>query len=232
MVNPLSAMASGLDKNQTNFFVERHKLDTAPPQFAEICTALYERELLALATAPDDIARLRQKLKGLSHHVKRAAHFMSGPYTPLAIDSHNASWTASQPIQNPARKITAVDNQQWFSRYATHGLVVCVVVTELESSHIELDSVDRVVDTTATLHTNKHGWFGFDGQPETALQSQYASRRVCKPTKALVTAACCGHQWNHKGRVPPRPLSLREILLASNLDWRQFRYPHKTDLSS
>lgn len=92
-------MASDSDSNQTNFFIERHKLDTAPPQFAEISTALYERELAVIASGSlQDANRLKQKLRGLPHHVKRAAHYMSGKYSPLTVDSHNASWLDKQPV--------------------------------------------------------------------------------------------------------------------------------------
>ncbi len=228
MVNPLQAMASGLDTNQTNFFVAQHQLDTAPLHYTEICTALYERELFTLATtAYPDTARLQQRLKGLSYHIRRAAYFMAASATPLTLDSHNASWTAKQRTQNPATKITAETNQHWFERYATHGLVVCIMVQEVAGMHLELDSIDRVMPEKTRLHTNKYGWFSFAGQPEEATVDAYSKRRLCRPDKTLITAACCGHQWSHKGRVAPRPLSLREILLASTLNWKHFRTPHR-----
>lgn len=221
-------MASDSDSNQTNFFIERHKLDTAPPQFAEISTALYERELAVIASGSlQDANRLKQKLRGLPHHVKRAAHYMSGKYSPLTVDSHNASWLDKQPGKCPADKTRPQDNQKWFAQYATYGLVVCVAVSELNQQTIELDSVDRIDADSGRLHVNKFGWFDYDGTSHNSMSSPYSVRRLCRPNKALVTAACCGHQWNHKGKIPPRPLTLREILLATALDWHYFRYPIK-----
>ena len=147
--------------------------------------------------------------------------------TYSSLDSHNASWTAKQRTQNPATKITAETNQHWFERYATHGLVVCIMVQEVSGIHLELDSIDRVMPEKARLHTNKYGWFSFAGQLEETTVDAYTQRRLCRPDKTLITAACCGHQWSHKGRVAPRPLSLREILLASTLNWKHFRTPHR-----
>lgn len=113
------------------------------------------------------------------------------------------------------------------AQYATYGLVVCVAVSELNQQTIELDSVDRIDADNGRLHVNKFGWFDYDGTSHNSISSPYSVRRLCRPNKALVTAACCGHQWNHKGKIPPRPLTLREILLATALDWHYFRYPIK-----
>lgn len=228
MVNPLQAMASGLDSNQTNFFVAQHQLDTAPAYYTELCTALYERELFSLAnTQQSNIARLQQRLKGLSYHIRRAAYFMASNITPLALDTHNATWTANQRKKNPALNVNLAANQQWLSRYSAHGLVVCVWVQELSQGHIELDSIDRVLPEKSLLHTNKHGWFTLEGKAAESESDTYSQRQLCRPNKTFVTAACCGHQWNHKGPVPPRPLTLREILLASTINWTHFRTPYK-----
>jgi len=223
-------MASGLDSNQTNFFVQRNELDTTPAHFAEICTALYERELLNLAMSlPDEKSLAQQKIRGLSHHIRRTAHFMARQTPPLTLDSHNAAWLAKQPGKCPAGKVSAADTKKWLMQYATPGLVTCVVVAHYDAMHIELDSIDRVLTTEQTIHINKYRWFTFEGNTQTT-SSEYSSLRLIKPTRALVTAACCGHRWNHRGKMSPRTLSLRELLLASTLDWKHFRRPIKVEL--
>lgn len=223
-------MASGLDSNQTNFFVQRNELDTTPAHFAEICTALYERELLNLALSlPDDKRLTQQKIRGLSHHIRRAAHFMARQKPPLTLDSHNAAWLAKQHGKCPASKVTEQDTQTWLKQYATPGLVTCVLVANYDAVHIELDSIDRVLMNEGLVHVNKYRWFTFQGDAKDG-STEYSSLRVIKPTKALVTAACCGHRWNHRGKMSPRTLTLRELLLATTLDWKYFRRPVNAEL--
>lgn len=223
-------MASGLDPNQTNFFVQRNELDTTPAHFAELCTALYERELMTLATSlPDDKSLIQQRIRGLPHHIRHAAHFMARQISPLKLDSHNAAWLAKQSGKCPADKITGDATHQWLERYAAPGLVACVLVEHYDASHIELDSIDRIDSEKEQVHVNKYRWFSFDGEAQ-ASRSQYARLTLLKPTKATVSAACCGHRWNLRGKVSPRTLSLRELLLASSLDWKHFRYPVKFQL--
>ena len=81
--------------------------------YAELCNALYERELASLSQQKiSNISLLQRKIAGLRHHVKRAAYSLLQHQTPLDVDVHNASWQAKQaakcmannyiPEKNPA----------------------------------------------------------------------------------------------------------------------------------
>ena len=85
-------------------------------------------------------------------------------------------------------------------------------------SRVAIDSIDQVSDNK--LHCNEHGWFDYQGKP---LDGQVGL--LLKPSKATMTAACCGHQWRFSKRSTPRILSLREMLLASNINWRNLKRP-------
>ena len=51
--------------------------DAHQRQYAELCNALYERELMSLAQgASANASLLKRRLSGLSHHIKRAAEFL------------------------------------------------------------------------------------------------------------------------------------------------------------
>ncbi|GGF74687.1 hypothetical protein GCM10011338_28430 [Alteromonas lipolytica] len=194
---------------------------------------MYERELLTLAQqGPNQLNLLRRKIAGLSHHVNRTARFLATGSVPLELDEHNASWQARQAAKSPARTGDEEKNLSWFSEHAKVGLVVPVRVQEFDNEHIELDSIDRVQHENQTLHVNKFGWFDFAGIPveSPARFSTNANIKLTlvKPSKAIMTAACCGHSWNHKGRISPRTLTLREIMLASTLNWRTFSETQKS----
>ena len=115
--------------------------------------------------------------------------------------------------------------------------------------HIELDSIDSVNHATNTLHTNKHGWFSFDGEMahREAETSQHKAgfgttglgttglgtssftdanavlkRQLLKPTTAIMASACSGHMWRHKSKGAPRALSLREMRLSTHINWKNF----------
>jgi hypothetical protein len=105
------------------------------------------------------------------------------------------------------------------------GLCLPVHVSALGVEHIELDSLDRIEAEDKRMHLNKHGWFDFNGNHVGAKSDKVhgVQKRLLKPSKTLLTAACCGHTWDHKGRSPPRPLSLRELLLSSSINWQNFR---------
>lgn len=207
---------------QTDFF-QAVESDTSQRELAELCNALYERELQFLsAHGPKQINLLRRRLAGLSHHVNRTARFLVSRTTPLALDEHNASWQAKQPAKSPARNADSDVCAQWLEKHAKVGLVIPVRVQEFDNEHIELDSIDKVQLENQTLHINKFGWFDFNGN--SLEEARFAPRLInlVKPTKTIVTSACCGHSWNHKGKTLPRRLSIREMLLVSTLDWRHF----------
>lgn len=202
------------------------------PLFADVCNALYERELMTLAAqGPGQVSLMRRRLGGLSHHVKRAAEYLVANPTPLDVDTHNGSWQSRQGPKCPANAVDGEQNQTWFTSKATIGLPVCVSVTNYDHQHLELDCVDRIQTENQTLHLNRFGWFKFDGSyvDDSAHQQLFDATelRLVLPNKKTMTAACSGHCWNHKGKLAPRTLTLRELLLSTLIDWKSFTYSGK-----
>jgi hypothetical protein len=194
--------------------------------YAELCNALYERELASLSQQKlNDIDLLQRKIAGLRHHIKRAAYSLLQHQSPLQVDVHNASWQAKQAAKCMANNFVAQKTQQWFSNNIQIGCSIAVHVEQLGSEHIELDSIDRIDLSSHRLHTNKFGWFNIDGEFSEDLYTKIGvlSLRLLKPSKAILTAACCGHKWDHKGKGQQRALSLRELLLSLSINWKTFR---------
>ncbi|MFT4940480.1 MAG: hypothetical protein ACI88A_003535 [Paraglaciecola sp.] len=211
-----------LSSQQTNIFSDdQHQL-----YFAELCNALYERELHTLSEQKiNNVSLLQRKIGGLKHHVKRAAEQLLSNNGPLQIDVHNGSWQSKQAVNCMATKFDSAKTLPWYQQYARMGLCVPVHVNELAAEHLELDSIDRIDLQNERLHLNKFGWFRLDGEfsESQTTDIQQAQKRLLKPTKANMSAACCGHTWNYKGRTQPRTLSLRELLLSNTINWLTFR---------
>jgi len=194
--------------------------------YAELCNALYERELASLSQQKiSNISLLQRKIAGLRHHVKRAAYSLLQHQSPLQVDIHNASWQAKQAAKCMANNYDAQKTQQWFSSNIQIGCSVAVHVKQLGCDHIELDSIDKIEISSHRVHTNKFGWFKIDGEfaEDKPRKSDVHSLRLLKPTKAIFTAACCGHKWDHKGKGQQRALSLRELLLSLSINWKTFK---------
>lgn len=210
-----------LDSRQVNIFSD----DLRQLHFAELCNALYERELARISQEKlSDISLLQRQLGGLKHHIKRAAYNLLQHQAPLEVDIHNASWQAKQAAKCPAKLQDLDKTLSWYKRPFELGVCAPVYVNVMGIEHIELDSIDRIDVEEARLHLNKFGWFSFDGQA-LAVQNdaKTAKTQLLKPSKSLLTAACCGHTWNHKGRSQPRLLTLRELMLSFSLNWQTFR---------
>ncbi|MGO2562319.1 MAG: hypothetical protein ACTH7I_00535, partial [Pseudoalteromonas nigrifaciens] len=79
-----------------------------------------------------------------------------------------------------------------------------------------IDSLDQVSDNK--VHCNELGWFAFSGQG-----LELPNAQLLTPSKVSLTAACCGHQWQFSKRCLPRVLSLREMLLAGSINWRNVK---------
>lgn len=208
-------------------------------QFAELCAALYERELHDLSwNGPDNAVFLKRRLASLPFYVRRAAHALlsmqrdaSPGSNPLQLDIRNASWHARQARKPPAGIHMAAQSGQpgadsklatWLRRHARLGLVMPLQVEQDQLYGVYLDSIDRIelerqAMAQPAVHLNRHGWFSLDGQP---LEQQHA--HLLKPSRGVMSAACCGHQWSAAGRKAPRTLSLREVLLATTLQWPGF----------
>jgi hypothetical protein len=127
-----------------------------------------------------------------------------------------------------ANSYIAQKTQQWFSSDIQIGCSIAIHIKQLGCEHIELDSIDRISKTelgSDRVHTNKFGWFTIDGEfaEDSYKQSDILSLRLLKPTKAILTAACCGHVWDHKGKGQQHALSLRELLLSLSINWKTFR---------
>jgi len=191
--------------------------------YTELCNALYERELLRLSQlSTEQLLRLPNRLASLPFYIRRAASNILQQNTTLQLDSQNASWYHKQAANCPARKQQADPIDAFYNKYAKPGLIVPVYITQLTHEQIVLDSVDEVDFTGQRLHCNEHGWFSFSGTP---LAQENSDKFVLKPAKAIMTAACCGHQWLNGDKKPPRLLTLRELLLASRLNWQNFAKP-------
>jgi hypothetical protein len=172
-----------------------------------------------------NINLLQRKIAGLRHHVKRAAYSLLQHQSPLQVDVHNASWQAKQAAKCMANNYVANKTQQWFSNDIQMGCTIAVHVKRLGCEHIELDSIDKIELSSHRVHTNKFGWFNIDGEftEDNYRLVDVLSLRLLKPTKAVLTAACCGHNWDHKGKGQQRALSLRELLLSLSINWKTFR---------
>ena len=184
--------------------------------FADLCNALYERELKKLATdthLPQPL--LQKRLSSLPHFIKRASTRIIEFTSPLDLDSHNASWMYRQSGLCPGPKQATADISKFYQSHATVGLVIPIYRQRQGIEHILLDNIDGLRDNR--IHTNEHGWFEADGSCTDDPQL-----RLLKPTKIIMTGACSGHSWRNHKRHSSRSLSLREMLLATNINWRNF----------
>jgi hypothetical protein len=204
-------------KSQTNIF----NLAAKYPNFAELSNALYERELQHLANSNiSDPVLLKRKIKGISHHVKNATmHLLEGG-APIDVDVHNGSWQAKQSGKCPIATQSTDKTLKWFGESSRYGAVVPVYVEHLGEEHIELDSIDMLASDR--LHLNKFGWFSLTGEYFDIVPKQ-TRYLLLKPSKAILIAACGGHRWTPKGKAIPRALSLRELLLSTDIDWKTYK---------
>ena len=195
--------------------------------FAELCNALYQRECQTLATSnTTQVNLLKRKLKFLPQLVQECARSLCDAKAPLTVDYHNASYQGKQAAQCPALKFTPEQISATFQKLPDIGKVLPVLVRTIDGYHLELDSVDRIEPENQLIHVNKHGWFTTQGQfcelqPEGApqLTTEPLAATLTKPTKAVMQAACCGHQWRLKGKGIPRALTLRELKLSFHIQW-------------
>lgn len=210
-------MATNEHNHQTNIF----NLSAKYPNFAELSNALYERELQVLASSTiSDPVLLKRKLKGLTHHIKNATMNLLEGNAPISVDVHNGSWQSKQSGKCPLSSQTPDRTLQWYSQTAKLGEIVPVYIEQLGLQHIELDCIDMM--QSDRVHLNKFGWFSKSGEYFDIVPKQ-AKYRLLKPTKNIIIAACTGHCWNVRGKGIPRALSLRELLLSTEIDWKTFK---------
>ena len=228
----VSDSGMSMSSSQSGFFCDSGELAGSHPLFTEICTALYERELLHIAhNGPENIALLRRRLAGLPHHIRSVARYLVSNSSPLKIDAHNGSWVYKQPNKCPGLTQQPEVIQRWYTKYATYGLVVPVLITTLEGTYIELDSIDQISANQLSIHANKNGWFENTGSQldnnknagvSTHSPHWVVSKMLLKPTTAIMAAACCGHTWKHRSKGAQRTLSLREMRLSTQINWKNF----------
>lgn len=194
--------------------------------YSELCNTLYERELARLAAMPvERLHLLPKRLKSLPFYVREAANLLLVHDSPLTLDPQNACWLHSQSRHCP---VTQLDESElcfkYYDKYAKLGLLVPVYVQLQGLEQIVIDSVDEIDQEGHRVHCNEHGWFAMAGW---AQEPDNQHKLLLKPTKSIMTAACCGHQWRNNERKTPRLLTLREMLLASRLNWQNFAKPHQ-----
>ena len=243
---------SALTKAVVKFMVTQSLLWQSEQQssdFAELCNALYERELITLARNEySTVTGLQSRIKSLPHYVKRTAFALLNAQTPLELDIQNASWSAKQVSTLPSiSQLSAYDENviAWYSSQSlVHGLVVPIAL----NSHIVLDSIDRIDLEKQRFRTNVYGWFYLTGNKtsngavigaNTSAKSEadnainkaakvdhnYDAINLLKPTKKIMTAACAGHCWQNSRKLQPIMPSLRELLLSCTINWRNFKQP-------
>jgi len=203
--------------------------------FAEVCNALYERELNQLVNADLSTARaVQSRLKSLPHYIKLTAYSMlqvlqqsqhnKAAKIPIILDHQNAHWSAKQSKTMPLLKQELEEVWQWYQSFSMPlGLVVPVWVGE----RILLDSIDRVDSERQRLRSNAFGWFDANNVQKQLFQQQEAqieqSIQLLKPTKKVMLAACAGHRWQNNTPSSPVLLTLRELLLSCNINWQNFK---------
>jgi hypothetical protein len=188
--------------------------------FADLCNALYERELKKLSTECDQPQPiLLKRIGSLPFYIKRASERIIAIATPLDLDSQNASWLYRQSKQCPGPSQTAGDIDHFYHKYAKLGLVVPVYHLKLGEELITLDTIDGIDKDQTRIHTNENGWFYLNGLPGEGNSHQ---SQLLKPTKLSMSGACSGHKWLNNKRTYSRALSLREMLLATNINWKNF----------
>ncbi|CAH9053218.1 hypothetical protein PSECIP111951_00777 [Pseudoalteromonas holothuriae] len=198
------------DTKQSNLWHNEHER----LQFAELVNVFYAREILLLAKQYNG-EQLQKKLLSLPYYVERAARHISQGDVPLELDSQNACWLAPQKKAQP--QFNEQNNKSFYSVHTPVGLVVPILVNNAGYTQVVMDSIDQVRDNA--IHCNQYGWFASSGL------SHQSDTKLLKPTKLLMVCACCGHRWQYKKVVVPRVLSLREMLLASMINWTNVKVP-------
>ncbi len=186
--------------------------------YAELCNALYERELHVLATSDiHSLTTVQGRLKSLPHYIKRTAHLMTQANTPLSLDAQNASWSAKQTLKMPLAGQELDKVWAWYGKLKIQlGLVVPIAL----ENRIVLDSIVRIDHNEQKFCTNVYGWFTADN-----IEQATAVPRLLKPTQKVMTAACTGHCWQAQGKDRPKMPSLRELLLSCDINWQNFKQP-------
>ncbi len=201
--------------------------------YAEVCNALYERELSQLVKADlTTVKAMQSRLKSLPHYIKRTASLMTqvqhglqkSGKAPLNLDVQNAHWTAKQSKTIPIAGQELVDVWQWYQSFTLPlGLVIPIWVGE----RIRLDSIDSIDTNKQRIRCNAFGWFDQNSLQKKLSFGEYSltSQKIqlLKPNKKVMVAACAGHRWQNQKPSSPILLTLRELLLSCGINWQNFK---------
>ncbi len=82
------------------------QINTETGDFAELCNALYQREISIIAKSDYiSASAVQARLQSMSYYITRTAHAMvhviSQEHSPLLLDTQNASWSAKQSTKIP-----------------------------------------------------------------------------------------------------------------------------------
>lgn len=195
--------------------------------YAELCNALYERELNMLSVSQvSSVTGVQAKLKSLPYYIKRTADAMVSSQhntgMALTLDTQNASWLFKQQKKLPLSGQDVESVWQWYHK---ETVVVGLVIPILVENRIVLDSIDKVEanvgiksENNFRFRTNVYGWF----DKKRIFDSTMAPGVLLKPNKRVMSAACAGHCWQSDHTHLPKTLSLRELLLSCTINWRNF----------
>lgn len=187
-------------------------------QYAELCNALYERELRLLASSDiQSVNSIKGRLKGLTYYINRTALLMINTQSPLELDVQNASWSSKQTKKTPMAGQTPEVIWQWYQSFSlAPGLVVPVLI----AGRVVVDSIDKIDTEQGRFRTNANGWF-----TQERIFSSSEKLTLLKPNKKVMAAACSGHRWNETGPLRPEIPTLRELLLTCSINWKNFKTP-------
>lgn len=215
-------------KTQTTIF---NSGDPRQAFFAELSNALYDKTVQELAEDQRlDILTVRQRLLSLNHHVNSVTEKLLNGNTPLELDIHNGSWQSKQ-LASCRYNLNHDATTKWLLKNMEMAQALPIYVGQKHKEFFELDSIDKIESNSKgqqRIRMNKHGWFLLSGERDTeqaqkASDADYLTRHLLKPTKAIMSAACCGHCWNYRNRTSPRRLSLRELFLTTTINWKNYK---------
>lgn len=203
---------------------------TETGDFAELCNGLYQREISLIARGDYASAQAVQaRLQSLPYYITRTAHamtkVMSQGFSPLQLDSQNASWLAKQGTKMPlSGQETPQERAKVIAWYLQVDICVGLVVPVLLVDHIIIDCIDRIDLDKQRLRTNVGGWFSL-AVTNSVVEGKVLTKQLLKPNKKIMTSACAGHCWQRNSKQLPIIPSLRELLLSCSINWRNFKKP-------
>lgn len=211
--------------------------------YAELCNALYEREIPRLSEEGLTDLHRKKWLKSLPFYVRKTAQSIVDAEVPYQFDSQNGSWFDGQALKSPHISQKPEEISKFYGKLnQILALVVPVYTMENGFEKVYLDTIDQIDNDKQAVHTNVNGWFSISGEPLQTDESQsslvqpydnisaknrciHFHQKLLKPTKQALKAACCGHQWLNNKRRDPRLLSLREMLLVAKVNWKNALQP-------